>query len=71
MTAKDEILALMEQLPDDATIEDAIERLIVMYKLQQGLEQLDNGEGIPQEEAKRRIRQWSQGLDKPATEKNQ
>lgn len=71
MTAKDEILALMEQLPDDATIEDAIESLVVMYKVQQGLQQLDNGEDIPQDEAKRQIRQWSQGLDEPATEKNQ
>ena len=60
MTAKEEILVVMEQLPDDATIEDAIERLIVMFKVQQGLEQLDNGEGIPHEEAKRRIRQWLQ-----------
>ena len=58
MTVKEEILELMEQLPDDATIEDAIERLIVLYKIQQGLEQLDKGEGIPQEEAKKRIRQW-------------
>ena len=38
MTVKEEILELMEQLPDDATIEDAIERLIVLYKIQQGLE---------------------------------
>ena len=58
MTAKEEILELLEQLPEDATIEDAIERLVVLYKVQQGLEQLDNGEGIPHEEAKRRIRQW-------------
>ncbi len=58
MTVKEEILELMEQLPDDATIEDAIERLIVLYRIQQGLEQLDKGEGIPQEEAKKRIRQW-------------
>ena len=58
MTAKEEILELMEQLPEDATIEDAIERLVVLYKIQQGLEQLDKGEGVPQEEAKRRIRQW-------------
>ena len=58
MTVKEEILELMEQLPDDATIEDAIERLIVLYRVQQGLEQLDKGEGIPQEEAKKRIRQW-------------
>ena len=58
MTVKEEVLELMEQLPDDATIEDAIERLIVLYRIQQGLEQLDKGEGIPQEEARKRIRQW-------------
>ena len=58
MTVKEEVLELMEQLPDDAAIEDAIERLIVLYRIQQGLEQLDKGEGIPQEEAKKRIRQW-------------
>ena len=29
MTAKEEILALIERLPDNATIEDAIERLVV------------------------------------------
>ena len=58
MTAKEEILELIEQLPDDATIEDAIERLVILYKIQRGLEQLDKGEGIPQEEARKRIRQW-------------
>ncbi len=58
MTTKEEILELMERLPEDATIEDAIEKLVVLYKIQQGLEQLDKGQGISQEEAKKRIRQW-------------
>ena len=58
MTTKEEILELMEQLPEDATIEDAIEKLVVLYKIQQGLEQLDKGQGISKEEAKKRIRQW-------------
>ena len=60
MTAKEEILELIERLPDDATIEDAIERLVVLYKVQHGLDQLDKGEGIRHEEAKRRIRLWLQ-----------
>ena len=60
MTAKEEILELIERLPDDATIEDAIERLVVLYKVQHGLDQLDKGEGIHDEEAKRRIRLWLQ-----------
>ena len=57
MTAKEEILRLLEALPDDVTFEDVLERLIVLYDVQQGLEQLDRGEVIPHEEAKRRIRQ--------------
>ena len=60
MTAKEEILESIERLPDDATIEDAIEMLVVLYKVQHGLDQLDRGEGIPHEEAKRRIRLWLQ-----------
>ncbi len=60
MTAKDRIVEIMQDLPDDVTFEDAIYELYVAFKIQQGLEQLDNGEGIPHEEAKRRIRQWLQ-----------
>ena len=58
MTAKEEILELIQRLPNDATIEDAIESLVVFYKVQHGLDQLDRGEGIPHEEAKRRIGEW-------------
>ena len=60
MTEKEEMLALIERLPNDATIADAIERLIVLYKVQHGLNQLDSGGGIRHEEAKRHIRQWLQ-----------
>ena len=55
-TAQEEILALLEALPDDVTFEDVPKTLIVLYDIQRGLEQLDRGEVIPHEEAKRRIR---------------
>ena len=58
MTAKDRIVEIMQDLPDDVTFEDAIYELYVALKVEKGLEQLDNGEGIPHDEAKRRIRQW-------------
>ena len=47
MTAKEEILALIERLPDNATIEDAIERLVVFY--------IAEGRGIPHTEGATRI----------------
>ncbi len=58
MTAKDRIIKIMQDLPDDVTFEDAIYELYVASKIEKGLAQLDNGEGIPHDEAKRRIRQW-------------
>jgi len=58
VTAKDEIKQAIDGLPDDATLEDAIERLYLLYKVQRGLHQLDAGEGISQEQARARMADW-------------
>lgn len=57
-TVKDKVLRAVRDLPADATYEDAMERLYVLYKVEQGLRQLEEGQGIPHEEAKRRIKTW-------------
>lgn len=54
-TTKQKILEAVEQLPAEATIEDAMERLYVLAKIERGLEQLDAGDVVPHEEAKRRL----------------
>jgi predicted transcriptional regulator len=54
-TTKERILEALRTLPADATVEDAIERLVFMAKVEEGLAQLDAGEGIPHEEVKRRF----------------
>jgi predicted transcriptional regulator len=58
MTAKDRIVDIMRDLPDDATIEDALYELYVALKIERGLEQADKGEGILHEEAKQRFAEW-------------
>ena len=55
MTEKQRVLEAVQRLPDDATVEDAIERLCFIAKVQKGLSELDAGQGITHEEAKRRI----------------
>lgn len=45
----------IRQLPADATVEDAIERLVFLAKIEEGLAQLDRGEGVPHDEVKRRL----------------
>ena len=42
-------------LPEEATVDDAIERLLLLSKIEQGLEQSRRGETIPHEEVKRRM----------------
>ena len=45
----------LRTLPPDATVDDAIERLVFLAKVEEGLAQLDAGQGVPHEEVKRRF----------------
>ncbi len=65
MTAKEEILRLQEAPPYDAIFEDAVERLIVLYDVEQGVKQLGRGQSIPHADANRRIREWLDSSWKP------
>ena len=51
---KSEIVRAIQDLPDDATVEDAMERLYFLAKIERGLEQAD-GETISHEEIKARF----------------
>ena len=42
--------------PADASVKGAIERLVFLAKVEEGLDQLDRGEGVPHDEVKRRLR---------------
>jgi len=55
MTDKQRALKAVESLPDDATVEDVIERLCFIAKVKRGIGELDDGQGVPHGEAKRRI----------------
>ena len=58
METKQQILKAIEELPDDASVEDAIDRLYLLYKIDRGLRQADRGELISQEEARQRMARW-------------
>jgi predicted transcriptional regulator len=50
-TVKQKIFQVIERLPDAATLEDAIERLCFLAKVEEGLRQSDAGETVPHAEA--------------------
>ena len=54
-TAKQRVLAAVEKLPADATFEDAIERLVLLTKIDRGLAEVNDGKGMDHAEVKRRL----------------
>ena len=52
---RDHIIEALRELPADANIDDAIERLVFLAKIEAELAQLDRGEGILHDEVKRRL----------------
>jgi hypothetical protein len=59
MSAKETLLDIAEKLPPDATLVDAIYELEFRQAVQQGLDELDRGEGIPIEQVKAKIASWA------------
>lgn len=51
---KSDIVRVIQDLPEDATVEDAMERLYFLAKVERGLEQSE-GETISHEEIKARF----------------
>lgn len=52
---KQKIVETVEHLPDDATVEDAMERLYFLAKIERGLEQAEAGLGLSHEDVKKRF----------------
>jgi hypothetical protein len=55
MTIKEQLRRAIDTLPDDASFEEAMDRLYLLYKVQRGTEQLDAGQAVPDDEARKRI----------------
>ncbi len=57
-TAKEEVLELLEQLPEDASLEDIQYHIYVRQKIQKGLDAGREGKVVNQEEVERRMARW-------------
>jgi predicted transcriptional regulator len=55
---KQQILKAIDDLPEDAGVEDALDRLYLLYKVEKGLQQADRGELLSQDEVRQRMAEW-------------
>jgi predicted transcriptional regulator len=57
-TAKQEVRSLLDQIPDDATFEDIQYHIYVREKIERGLNDVEEGRVVSEEEMERRMRKW-------------
>ena len=53
---RERMVEAIRELPADASVADAIERLVLLAQVEEGLDQLDKGEAVSHDEVKRRLR---------------
>ena len=58
MTEKEIALETIRALPDNCSLDEIAERIEFMAAVQKGLDQLDDGEGIPHDEVKKQLASW-------------
>lgn len=59
-TAKQEVEHLLQQLPDDATLEDIQYHVYVLEKIKRGRDDIAAGRSYTTEEARQRLGRWLQ-----------
>ncbi|MBI4777437.1 hypothetical protein HY792_00715 [Candidatus Desantisbacteria bacterium] len=55
---KEMIIKSFQGLPGKTTVEDAMERLYLLAKIEKGIKQADEGQCISHEEAKEKMKKW-------------
>ncbi len=58
MTTKEAVLRTIRDLPDDASVEEILDAVLLRLKVERGQQQIRAGEGIPHAEVRERIEKW-------------
>jgi hypothetical protein len=58
MTTKQAVIEMIEKLPEDISVEDIMAELYFRQKVDEGLRQLDAGEGVEHEAALKHLKKW-------------
>ncbi|UCE07395.1 MAG: hypothetical protein JSW07_05020 [bacterium] len=55
---KDEVIRIVNSIPDDTTVDDIIAELYFKLQVDAGLKDLDDGKGVPHNVVKDRMEKW-------------
>jgi len=55
---KQQVIQIIQSLPDDVTLDDIMAELYFKLQVDAGLKEIDEGKGIPHEEVEKRMSKW-------------
>jgi predicted transcriptional regulator len=58
-TAKEEVLEILKQVPDNSTLEEIQYHLYVRQKIRRGIKDVEEGRIFTQDEMERRMAKWN------------
>jgi predicted transcriptional regulator len=59
-TTREAVIELIRKLPDDVTVADIMATLYTRHAIEEGMAQLDQGQGIPHDQVMARVAKWLQ-----------
>ena len=58
MSQKELVLDAIQELPDDASIDQIADRVEFLSEIQKGIDDIDCGDTVPHEEIKKQLAAW-------------
>ena len=57
---KSDIESVIKTLPEETSVEEAMEKLYLLLKIEKGLQEAESGNVISQDKAEERLKKWAE-----------
>ena len=58
MITNDKVIELVEHMPDTFSVDDLVERVLILEKIEKAQKEIENGEGMYWEDFKKEMDKW-------------
>jgi hypothetical protein len=58
MLTKEKIISGIQKLPDSVTVDEILDQILLLEKIEKGIDQADNGKVLTEEEFDKRFSKW-------------
>jgi len=58
MLTKEKIISGIQKLPDSVTVDEILDQILLLEKIEKGIDQADNGKVLTEKELDKRLSKW-------------